>query len=64
MGNNNKSIYSGLDWALTERARELIASWQAKNHIEYDLAVAMLNEAIEAGLLKESDVYSLEQDNT
>lgn len=58
---SNKSIFSGIDWAFTDYARTELQYLMDKG-MQYDLAVAILEKKIEAGLLSEAEVYQLPPD--
>jgi hypothetical protein len=55
---NNKSLLEGMEWALTPFARgEIIA--MRNLGLSFDLALALIDFQIEAGLYKEDEIYTL-----
>lgn len=56
---NNKLILGSLAWALTSDARDYVIQLRSIFDCDLDLAIAVLDEQIASGLLKESDVYTL-----
>lgn len=58
---SKKPLYAGMDWAFTETAKKMIFDMESLG-FDYDLAVSMINAAIEKGNLKEEDMYQIPPD--
>jgi hypothetical protein len=62
MGSKNY-IYKGMEWAFTEEAKIKIIELTSVG-LEYDLAVGLINKAIDDGLLTENEIYHIPTDSS
>lgn len=58
---SNHTLYSGLIWAFTPFAKDLLLELCAAG-ITFDLAVALLDNQVRNGLYREEEIYALPEE--